>query len=113
MKIQIDPTIGEKGVWAEGIQRANSILELVLGQKAANLVTADWCLTTDEQKRPVLRLKLADFTVAVARNFSPDELVDAERLWFRLNRLWGDLLQLRSHQQLEEIQKSLEALKED
>ncbi len=112
MCIHIDPIIGEHGLWAAGVQRANSILELVMGQELSKEVTAQWSMAAGEQKRIELRLRLTDYCGAVEKSFAPEELADAKQVWFHLNHLWGDLLQARSRKQLEELQKSLQTLGE-
>jgi hypothetical protein len=102
MRINIDPTIGEKGRWADGIRRANHILERVIGQSSGPEIAA-WTLSQDERKRPLLLLRLSDSSSFVEGKFDPEELEDGEQLWFRLNRLWGDLLQVQSHKQLQRL----------
>ncbi len=104
MQIDIDNKIGQQGAWAEGVQRGNDILEMVVGQ-SADSAKANWELKQDEKGRPLLWLTLSDFTGQVVDKFAPDELQNSERLWDRLHRLWGDLLQVRSHKLLEELMK--------
>jgi hypothetical protein len=102
MRINIDPKIGENGSWAQGIERANAILPLVVG-RSSDVVTADWDLTLDERQRPLLALKLSDSSGSIEDRFHLEELTDSERLWLRLHHLWGDLLQDRSHKLLQEL----------
>lgn len=87
-------------------QQATRRLEEVLG-RSGDLVTAEWGRGTDEQGRTVVTLRLSDWTGSVMARFSPAELTNAETLRTRLHRLWGDLLQVRSHRQLDELLESI------
>ena len=51
----------------------------------------------------MVTLKLSDPTGKVVATFEPSELKDRRHMVIRLNRLWSDLLQLRSHAQLERL----------
>jgi hypothetical protein len=81
---------------------ANRALSEVLGP-SAGLVAAEWDRTEDTRGRPLITLRLADHTGAVTGAFAPDELRSYPALRNRLYRLWGDLLQVRNHQQLQEL----------
>jgi hypothetical protein len=107
MQITIDPTIGTRGRWAEGVQRANNILEQLL-ERSFEPKAANWVLTHDQHHQPVLRLTLLDATTSVAQSFTPEELEDPEELWFQLNELLGDLLEVKSHKLLEKLRQSLD-----
>ncbi len=90
---------------AEGftlLQQATALLEEVLGPSAA-VVRAEWDRTEDEKGRTIYTLRLSDWTGAVQTKCAPDELESPRNLRYRLHRLWGDLLQLRSHQQLKNL----------
>jgi hypothetical protein len=80
------------------VERANAQLERELGASADN-VSADWTLR-EHGGRPLLSLEIRDWTGRVETTFAPDELKNPVQTSARLLRLWGDLLQLRSHQQL-------------
>jgi hypothetical protein len=87
-------------------QQATRRLEEVLG-RSGDPVTAEWGRTTDEQGRPVVTLRLSDWAGTVMARFSPAELTHADTLGARLHRLWGDLLQVRSHRQLDKLFESI------
>jgi hypothetical protein len=80
---------------------------MVVG-RYGDTVTSTWTVVPDERRRPVLRLTLTDLPDSVAAQFATEELEDGERLWSRLNRLWADLLQKRSHRLIEGLQQSLQ-----
>jgi hypothetical protein len=84
------------------VETATTLLDEVLGN-SRGLVSVDWDLGEDGEGRPVLTLKLSDFTGAVTGTFAPDELAKTQHMKTRLFRLWGDLLQIRNAKQLESI----------
>ena len=49
---------------------------------------------------------------AVESRFAPDELENATHLQIRLHRLWGDLLQDRSHRQVSKLKELVRSLDE-
>jgi hypothetical protein len=94
--------------WAEGyslLQSTTTHLEEVLGP-SADSVTAEWDRAEDAQGRPVVTLRLSDWTGSVTAVFAPNELQSLSHMRARLYRLWGDLLQIRSTKQLQELLES-------
>jgi hypothetical protein len=83
-------------------QQARARLEEVLGPSAGQ-VSAEWDRGEDGRGRPVVTLKLTDWTGSVTATFDPTELENPVHVRQRLVRLWGDLLQERSHRQLREL----------
>src|SRR5438552_3451260 len=81
------------------LQEATKVLDAVLGQSSSP-VSAEWDYGQDERGRPRFRLTLSDFSGRVSADFTPSELRSAEQLRRRLVPLWGDLLQIRSHELL-------------
>ena len=51
----------------------------------------------------MVTLTLSDFTGTVTTTFKPSELEDERQMRFRLNRLWGVLLRIRSNKEIEGI----------
>ncbi|SRR6266851_4731113 len=91
--IDSDPVLGPR------VRRANQILEEIIGP-ASNSVVAEWKPVRDATGR--LLLTVSDSTGAsVEEKFAPDELTNEGRLRARFYRTWGDLLQDRSHKQLD------------
>lgn len=84
------------------IESATKLLDEVLGT-SRGLVSVDWDVGEDGQGRPVLTLKLSDFTGTVIGTFAPDELAKTQHMKTRLFKLWGDLLQIRNAKLLESI----------
>ena len=80
-------------------------LEEILGQSAP-LVSAEWDRSEDAKGRPIVTLRLWDFTGSVTTVFAPEELESPAHMRVRLNRLWGDLLQVRTQQQLRDLQET-------
>jgi hypothetical protein len=87
---------------AERIEAANQILQEIAGQ-SPSLAAADWELD-NRSDPPRLRLALSDHMGASEEvKFGPSELDYEERLRARLYKVWGDVLQKRSHQQLNQL----------
>jgi hypothetical protein len=84
------------------VSSANRVLSEVLGA-SAGLVSAEWDRTEDARGRPIVTLRLSDFTGAVTGTFAANELRSYPVLRNRLYSLWGDLLQVRNHRQLQEL----------
>ena len=84
------------------VESATKLLDEVLGI-SRGLVSVDWDLGEDGEGRPVLTLKLSDFTGTVTGAFAPDELAKTQHLKGRLFKLWGDLLQIRNTKLWERI----------
>jgi hypothetical protein len=86
-------------------EQANGWLQAVLGD-AKSLVSAEWDLAEDGNEKPVVVLTLSDFTGKATTTFAPSELSDERRVRFRLTRLWGDLLRMRTHAEVRGLEVS-------
>jgi hypothetical protein len=84
------------------VERAAQILLELLGPSRSS-VSIDWDLAEDARDRQVLCLRLSDPNGTAAATFEPEELDDEDHLRARLNRLWGDLLEIRSHNQVQRL----------
>jgi hypothetical protein len=105
--IRFDDRVGRRDQLQKLTEQARPVLEEVLG-KSAELVRGEWIWELDERGRELATLRLSDPRGGQAAGaFATDELENASQLWWRIHRLWGDLLQDRSHKQLEELRKSL------
>jgi hypothetical protein len=87
------------------LQQASRTLEEILGQ-SGSLVTAEWDRGEDDRGRTLYILRISDWTGSATAVFAPADLEHAGHLRSRLYRLWGDLLQVRSHYQLQELADS-------
>src|SRR5258708_7534951 len=93
--------------WGEGfslLQGATTRLQEILGPSADH-VKAVWDRIEDEKHRTLCTLHISDGMDAATAALTPDELQSDPHLRYRLHRLWGDVLQARSHRQFEAIQK--------
>ncbi len=77
------------------VEQATRQLVALLGPSRGS-VSYEWDVAEDAKGRQVLVLKLSDLTGMVAATFDPSELEDPARMQSRLNRLWGDLLEIQS-----------------
>jgi hypothetical protein len=112
MTTTIDKTIETNPELSAAIQKAQGILEEVIGNTAIP-ATADWKIGNDERNKPVIELILSDCYGSVSRKFSAKELQKPDYLKGRLNWLWGDLLQIRSHKQAERLKELVRQLEDD
>lgn len=101
--LELDPAIEANPDLLAAVRRANELLEVELG-RSSGLVSASWKLLYDDRDRILLRLTISDWTGSVYTIFTPDDLKDAWKTQGRISWLWGDLLQIRSHKLLDEMQ---------
>jgi hypothetical protein len=102
MNITYTDSAKQTGEGTALLQQVTNQLEEILGPAAAR-VKAEWDRQTDAKGRLLFILSLTDWTGSVRADFAPDELRSADHLRYRLHRLWGDLLQVRSQKQLEQL----------
>lgn len=84
------------------LEEATCQLEEILGSSAAT-ATAAWDFQQDDQGKPLYWLTLKDWNWEVSGKFAPDELRSPHQMRFRLNLLWGDLLQKENRPRIERI----------
>lgn len=111
MSTTISPTILEIPELAPTVQHSGEILERILGPSAGQ-IAATWHLGRDNRHRQVIELELTDHTSSVHGQFFPEELNQVDRFEGRLLRLWGDLLQERSHKQLARLKEMVQQLED-
>jgi hypothetical protein len=101
-------------VYLEGIKNTPKLLALAqrleddlmtLGGPSGTSASAEWDASGDKT-RPIITLKFTQLPDEVITRLDPKELAELDRARARLIRLWGDLLQNRSHRQLQELQAS-------
>lgn len=85
-------------------EKGTDLLEEIIGP-SAELVDAEWDRTVDDKGQPLLILRLSDWTGSASTVVALWEFDQPSYLRLRLNRLYGDLLQVRSHKMLEELRK--------
>jgi hypothetical protein len=95
----------------ESVQKASRVLAEVLGPSNES-VQRRWKEVRDGRGRALVELTLSDGTGSVVGVFTPDELADELELQRRLYRLWGDLLQIRSHKQLDKVRQMVRDLED-
>jgi hypothetical protein len=100
MKIERDEAISKDPALAAAVDEASKLLEQELGPSAAT-VRARWTLSEDSSGRPLVDLSVSDWTGSVGYRFAAPELSNKNHMQLRLHRLWGDLLQVRSHYQID------------
>jgi hypothetical protein len=96
----VDPAIGSRPDLAKEIDRATDLLTWEMGASAST-AKAEWSLMQDTRSRDVIELRVSDWTGSVGYRFAPDELANRPHMQYRLRRLWGDLLMVRSHVQMD------------
>jgi len=84
------------------LQQATKRLEEVLGPSAA-WVMVRWDQHGNGNGRSHFTLWISDWTGEVSSSFSSEELRSYSQERYPWLRIWGDLLQVRSHKQLEAV----------
>ncbi len=100
MRVEKDEAIRQAGDIDAAVDKATHLLEEELGPSAA-AARAQWTLSQDDRGRDFVGLTLSDWTGSVGYRFAPIELRDESHMRLRLHRLWGDLLMVRSHYQID------------
>lgn len=72
-------------------------------RRFADEVSAEWDRPDDFQNSKVFTLRLSDWSGSAIAIITRDELQSEQWLRDRLHRVWGDLLQIRSHRLLEQM----------
>lgn len=88
-------------------QKATEQLEELIGLYSAE-VSAEWDLNEDAHGRPLVSLRIRDYSGAKDVKFDPAMLANARHTRGRLNRLWGDLLEIRSDAQHRKVLQLLQ-----
>lgn len=87
------------------LEHAQADLEVVLGRDA-DTVRAEWTIRQDQTRPPVATLGLRRDGLVVSKDFTLNDLRDADRLRDRLRQVWGDLL----HSEIEKIGDELKMI---
>lgn len=107
MKIIYSEALRQSGDLFALAQRASQVLEDV-ATRSAPRVTAEWDRDPEENGGNFVRLRLSDWIGSVTARLSRAELSsDEDALVGRLNRLWGDMLEIRLDRLLDQFDKSL------
>ena len=91
--------------WSEGfhlLQIATTLLTEIIGP-SGDIVTAEWDRTEDDNGRALYTLRICDPSGETKAKFPPEELNNRDYMRIRLYHLWGDILEKRSHKQLEAL----------
>lgn len=111
-KLSISHDIRNDKTLCSLVEKATELLIGELGQ-FADTAEACWTTHTDDLSQQIVRLSLSDWSGSVDADFSESQLIDVRRLQWRLGRLWGDLLQIRSHRQLARLHEVVQGLSDD
>jgi hypothetical protein len=84
------------------LQRATNWLQEDAGPSASHAIV-EWDRIEDEKSHPHYMLRISDKLDAASASFDRDELTGGTLLRYRLSRVWGDLLQARSHRLLDDL----------
>jgi hypothetical protein len=106
--ITIEPRLAADPELHSLIESANRVLDHEIGPSSGQ-VEAAWSYAADSESPsngPLIGLSIKDFTGSASTVISRNELSDPRRIAVRVVRLWGDLLQVRSHKQLASLAES-------
>jgi hypothetical protein len=109
MKVEISNEVLDDPQLRSRVEQANQLLEEIIGP-AAGSVTVKWSRDIPKGRWDFINLDIFDSTGARGTTpFAPGELTREDYLRARLYRVWGDLLQDRSHQQLNVLSGKIDA----
>jgi hypothetical protein len=101
MTVEIEKDVSNDMQLRSRIERANRLLEEIIGS-AAKTVDVKWYREIPKGRWDLVNLTVSDPTGAQGSTvFASNELAREDYLRSRLYRVWGDLLQSRSHKQLD------------
>jgi hypothetical protein len=99
--LSIAPEIERQPDLKQAVDEASQILEKVMGPFASDQATVEWFYLTDSRNRALVRLLVSDWTGTVGYLFAAEELKNRRQMKPRLERLWGDLLEVSAHVQFD------------
>ena len=104
-EIKIDEAIRKDKGSLEDVERVTQLLEAEIGPSAKE-ITAEWTFHDIPGER-MLKLEISDQAERSSVVFSRGgvSLISRDGLRISLIRLWGDLLQARSHKQVEKLKQ--------
>lgn len=109
--IEIPASIAQNSEWLTRVRVATTLLDEEIGSAAAR-VSAKWNLIS-HNGLPGFELEISDYTGCARARFALDELQDSRHLRDRLHRLWGDLLQDRSHKEIARLHELVSQMGDD
>jgi hypothetical protein len=109
MRTIISDSIQKDSNLSRAVERSTRQLEEQLGP-SRDRVTAEWCLS---EGPGLVELTVTDGMGTAAYRFTPKQLADPDYVEGRLIRLWGDVLQMRSHKELDELRQLVAQLEGD
>jgi hypothetical protein len=112
--VRIDEAIRNDRKLLSVIERATRSLEEELGP-ADSSVSAEWTLYGADQQLPMIGLKISDGVDSASLQFqrASIERIPDSSLRILFIRLWGDLLQERSHKQMANLRLIVQGLQEE
>jgi hypothetical protein len=87
------------------LEQASALLTKSVSRQSSPSVKAEWHLLPSGAGKTEYRLTIRDSYGQVSSDFTLDELRNSLHMRFRIPRLWGDLLQIRSDQHWREIER--------
>src|SRR5437899_12002625 len=103
MDVRYSPRAQQLSEGFVDLEQATKLLKDILGPQSQELVKAEWDCVQDNRDRTLCRLTIRDATGEASTDFTPDELRYPLHMRVRLYRLWGDLLQVRSNRQHQQV----------
>jgi hypothetical protein len=120
MQVHIQEKIKENPQLASAVEQATRLLEDEVEQSMRLLedekgpsngtITADWSIVQEQGNHPLIRLTISEPDVVVEERYTLDQIRNANDMQGRLIRLWGKLLQVRSHKQLARLRQVIRQL---
>jgi hypothetical protein len=110
-ELEIDDAIRRDPELFAAVEHASRLLEEEIGPSAGQ-VSAEWQLFGADQQIPTVRVEISDSTGSAMTHFQRQMLpkLTDSALSLAFVRLWGDLLQVRSHKQTEKLKLMIREL---
>ena len=111
LEVEIDEAIRGDDKLLSAVEHATTLLSEEIKPRAGS-VLAEWRLFAADQRIPTVRLKITHETDSAMTHFQRAKLPELTDSALRLIfvRLWGDLLQERSHAQMKELRHLVERM---
>jgi hypothetical protein len=110
-EVKIDEAIRKDPKLLSAIEHATKALEEEIGP-ASSTVTAEWTLSGANQQLPLIGLEISDGIDSARQQFQRTMIERKPDSSLRIHfiRMWGDLLQERSHRQMKRLNLIIQEL---
>jgi hypothetical protein len=119
MNVVYDEKIKQDPALLELAERGTDVLEEMIRPNRELLEMSEdrpfvaWGLSQDEQGELLMTLTITDGEESATGRFTRKQMADADRQWFLVRRVWGDVLGDRLRKGIKRTQELVRALDEE